>query len=49
MVTTVAGSILENAGTGNDLLNKIPGVSANEGDIKVFGAELLKYISTAVK
>ena len=38
MVTTVAGSILENAGTGNDLLNKIPGVSANEGDIKVFGA-----------
>lgn len=29
---------LENAGTGNDLLNKIPGVSANEGDIKVFGA-----------
>lgn len=38
MVTTVAGSILENAGTGNDLLNKIPGVSTNEGDIKVFGA-----------
>ena len=38
MVTTVSGSILENAGTGNDLLNKIPGVSANEGDIKVFGA-----------
>lgn len=38
MVTTVAGSILENVGTGNDLLNKIPGVSANEGDIKVFGA-----------
>ena len=38
MVTTVAGSILENAGTGNDLLNKIPGVSANEEDIKVFGA-----------
>ena len=38
MVTTVAGSILENAGTGNDLLNKIPGVSANEGDIQVFGA-----------
>ena len=38
MVTTVAGSILENAGTGNDLLNKIPGVSANDGNIKVFGA-----------
>ena len=38
MVTTVAGSILENAGTGNDLLNKIPGVSASEGDIQVFGA-----------
>ena len=26
MVTTVTGSILEKAGTGNDLLNKIPGV-----------------------
>lgn len=49
MVTTVSGSILENAGTGNDLLNKIPGVSANEGDIKVFGAEPLKYILTGVK
>ncbi len=38
MVTTVAGTILENAGTGNDLLNKIPGVSANDGNINVFGA-----------
>ena len=30
-VTTVQGSILEQAGTGNDLLNKLPGVSADEG------------------
>ncbi|WP_418573897.1 outer membrane beta-barrel protein [Phocaeicola sp.] len=38
MVTTVAGSILENAGTGEDLLNKLPGVSADDGEVRVFGA-----------
>ncbi len=38
MVTTVQGSILEKAGTGEDLLNKIPGVSAKDGSVNVFGA-----------
>ena len=38
MVTTVAGSVLETAGTGHDLLNKIPGVSSEEGAVNVFGA-----------
>lgn len=37
MVTTVAGSVLEKAGTGNDLLDKIPGLSADEGSVNVFG------------
>lgn len=37
MVTTVAGSVLEKSGTGNDLLDKIPGVSAEEGEVNVFG------------
>ena len=37
-VTTVQGSILETAGTGNDLLNKLPGVSADEGTVNVFGS-----------
>ena len=37
-VTTVQGSILEQAGTGNDLLNKLPGVSADEGTVNVFGS-----------
>lgn len=37
MVTTVAGSVLEKSGTGNDLLDKIPGVSAEEGAVNVFG------------
>ena len=37
-VTTVQGSILEKAGTGNDLLNKLPGVSADDGTVNVFGA-----------
>ena len=37
-VTTVQGSILEKAGTGNDLLNKLPGVSADDGAVNVFGA-----------
>lgn len=38
MVTTVAGSVLEKAGTGNDLLNKIPGLSADNGLVNVFGS-----------
>lgn len=37
MITTVAGSILEKSGTGNDLLDKIPGVSAEDGSVNVFG------------
>lgn len=37
-VTTVAGSILEKAGTANDLLDKIPGVSASDGSVNVFGS-----------
>lgn len=37
MVTTVAGSVLEKSGTGNDLLDKIPGVSADDGSVNVFG------------
>lgn len=37
MITNVQGSILENAGTGEDLLNKIPGVSADNGSVNVLG------------
>ena len=37
-VTTVQGSVLEKAGTGNDLLDKLPGVSADEGTVNVFGS-----------
>ena len=46
MVTTVAGSVLEKAGTGNDLLNKIPGLSADEGSVNVFGSGIAEiYIN----
>lgn len=38
MVTMVQGSILEKAGTGEDLLDKLPGVSADDGEVRVFGA-----------
>ena len=38
VVTTVQGSVLEKAGTGNDLLDKIPGLSAEEGEVNVFGS-----------
>lgn len=38
IVTTVQGSILEKAGTGEDLLDKLPGVSADDGEVRVFGA-----------
>lgn len=37
MVTTVTGSVLEKSGTGNDLLDKIPGISAEDGSVNVFG------------
>ena len=37
MTTTVAGSVLENAGTMENLLDRIPNVSAQNGSIKVFG------------
>lgn len=39
MVTTVTGSVLENAGIGNDLLDKIPGLSAEDSSVNVFGSE----------
>lgn len=38
IVTIVQGSILEKAGTGEDLLDKLPGVSADDGEVRVFGA-----------
>ena len=37
-VTNVTGTILEQAGTGNDLLSKLPGVSAEGGTVNVFGS-----------
>lgn len=37
MVTTVAGTVLEKAGDMNQLLDRIPNVTAQDGDIKVFG------------
>ena len=37
-MTNVAGTVLEKAGTGNDLLSKLPGVSAEEGTVNVFGS-----------
>lgn len=38
MITTVAGSVLEKAGSGNQLLDKIPNVSAENGKVNVFGS-----------
>lgn len=38
MITTVTGSVLEKAGTGEDLLNKIPGVSAEDEEVNIFGS-----------
>ena len=38
MVTTVTGTILEKAGNANDLLDKIPNVSAERGSVNVFGS-----------
>lgn len=37
MITTVSGTILETAGTAENLLDRIPNVSAKKGEIKVFG------------
>ena len=36
-ITTVAGSVLEKAGTAENLLDRIPGVSAGGGSVSVFG------------
>ena len=46
MTTTVAESVLEKAGTMEHLLNRIPNVSAQNGNIKVFGrGEPIIYIN----
>lgn len=47
MTTIVVGSVLEKAGTIEHLLDRIPNVSAQNGNIKVFGrGEPIIYIST---
>ena len=46
MTTTVAGSVLEKAGTMEHLLDRIPNVSAQNGNINVFGrGEPIIYIN----
>lgn len=46
MTTTVAGSVLEKAGTMEHLLDRIPNVSAQNGNIKVLGrGEPIIYIN----
>lgn len=46
MTTTVAGSVLEKAGAMEHLLDRIPNVSAQNGNIKVFGrGEPIIYIN----
>ncbi len=46
MKTTIAGSVLEKAGTMDNLLDRVPNVSAQNGTIKVFGrGEPLIYIN----
>ena len=46
MTTTIAGSVLEKAGTMENLLDRIPNVSAQNGSIKVFGrGEPVIYIN----
>ncbi len=37
MVTNVAGTVLEKAGTAENLLDRVPGVSAKNGAVSVFG------------
>ena len=46
MMTTIVGSVLEKAGTMENLLDRIPNVSAQNGNIKVFGrGEPIIYIN----
>lgn len=46
MMTTIVGSVLEKAGTMENLLDRIPNVSAQNGNIKVFGrGEPVIYIN----
>ena len=46
MTTIVVGSVLEKAGTMEHLLDRIPNVSAQNGNIKVFGrGEPIIYIN----
>ena len=46
MMTTIVGSVLEKAGTMEHLLDRIPNVSAQNGNIKVFGrGEPIIYIN----
>ncbi len=46
MVTTIVGSVLEKAGTMENLLDRIPNVSVQNGSIKVFGhGEPVIYIN----
>lgn len=46
MTATIAGSVLEKAGTMEHLLDRIPNVSAQNGNIKVFGrGEPIIYIN----
>lgn len=46
MTTTIVGSVLEKAGTMENLLDRIPNVSAQNGSIKVFGrGEPVIYIN----
>lgn len=45
-MTTIVGSVLEKAGTMEHLLDRIPNVSAQNGNIKVFGrGEPIIYIN----
>ena len=37
MITSVAGTVLEKAGTAENLLDKIPNVTASDGEVNVFG------------
>ena len=37
LVTSVSGTLLEKAGTAEDLLDKIPNVTAQDGNVQVFG------------
>jgi hypothetical protein len=46
MMTTIVGSVLEKAGSMENLLDRIPNVSAQNGNIKVFGrGEPIIYIN----